>query len=111
MKPNPLHHPMRLLLIVMLMTQAGCDVWGRYRHGSAGHDETMWRPTGVPEANLDAMVAHPGDLIAGRGTATSDGQSGANAVERLRHGHVTPLPASSISKIGDSGSAPAPGGN
>ncbi len=100
-----------LLVAVTVISPAGCDVWDRYRQFPAGSDAKIWRPTGTPEANLDAMVARPGDLIAGHGVNTSDGESGADAVERLRHGHVTSLPASSISKIGDSGAASAPGGN
>ncbi len=90
-----------------MIGQTGCDAWQRYRRFPAGEDSAVWRPTGVPDDNLNAMVAHPADLLAGRGTSTSDGNTGARAVDRLRHDRVTPLPVSSISNIGTSGAAPA----
>lgn len=50
-----------------------------------------WRPTGANEANLAAMAADPKDLVHGRGTSNSDGQTAAVAVDRLRRGKVKPL--------------------
>jgi hypothetical protein len=104
----------RLVLALAAISPAGCDTWNQYRRFPAGGDAAIWRPTGVPNDDLNAMVAHPADLLAGRGTSTSDGDTGARAVDRLRHDRVTPLPVSSISNIGTNGparAAPAVGGN
>jgi type IV pilus biogenesis protein CpaD/CtpE len=89
-------------------------VWDRYRRFPAGRDGSIWRPTGAAEAAFDAQVAHPGDLIAGHGTSTSDGLTAGVAVERARLGRMPSLPASTISNIGSNGAAtaaPQVGGN
>jgi type IV pilus biogenesis protein CpaD/CtpE len=101
----------RLVLIAAVIGQGGCDAWSQYRRFPAGADDTIWRPTGVAEANLDAMVAHPGDLVTGHGLTTSDGQRGASAVDKMRRDHVIPLPQSDISTVGaGGGGGPAPAG-
>ncbi len=47
-----------------------------------------WRATGINDSNLAAMAVRPGDLARGRGTAPTDGQAVAAAVDRLRAGRV-----------------------
>ena len=73
--------------------------------------EGVWRPTGANDANLRAMVAVPSDLAYGRAARTSDGNTAARAVERLRTGRVYPLQDTGISKIasGSGGAPPAAG--
>ena len=70
--------------------------------------EGMWQPTGANAANLRAQVAVPGDLVVGRAARASDGNAAARAVDRLRTGRVTPLPAVSISSLGGGGGTAAP---
>ena len=50
-----------------------------------------WRPTGANDANLAVMAARPADLARGRGTAPTDAQAAAAAVDRLRSGRVKPI--------------------
>jgi type IV pilus biogenesis protein CpaD/CtpE len=54
--------------------------------------------------NIELQVAHPSDLLAGRGTTDSDGETAAAAVERMRKDKVRALPDSSLVPIGGSGS-------
>ena len=71
--------------------------------------EGVWRPVGANETNLRAMVAVPGDLVAGRAAQFSDGNQASKAMDRLRFDRVYPLPQTGISKIGGGGaSAPPP---
>ncbi len=63
--------------------------------GCAGPDPfnfpNTWRPTGANDANLAAMATRPADLAQGRGTAPTDAQMVAAAVDRLRQGRVKPI--------------------
>lgn len=83
-----------LLLVAPLCGCAAIDPFTR---------EGVWRPTGANEANLQAMLDNPQDLIAGRGASGSNATMAAQAVERLRTDRVRPLPASGIARIGQSG--------
>lgn len=66
-------------LLVAAVLLGGCaDVSDPYRA------EGRWRPSGVNEANLRAMLAEPRDVVRGRGTTEADGQRAAAPVERLR---------------------------
>jgi hypothetical protein len=71
-----------------------------------------WTPAHANEANLQAMVANPADLMHGRGDDTAIGQTAAAAVERLRAGKVRPLPDSGVAevKVISSGAASGYGG-
>ena len=70
--------------------------------------EGVWRPLGVNETNLRAMVAVPSDLVAGRAARSSDGNQAAKAMDRLRFDRVYPLPNAGISKVGAGAGAAAP---
>ncbi len=100
-------HFIRIASAVLLCTimLSGCEAWHYYRPLPAGHDAELWRPERIVERDFDAQTANPADLVAGRGTAESDGRTGADAVDRMRRGRSTPLPASSISQIGSGGAA------
>ncbi len=102
---NTNHSPspptLRLILTgVALLTLGGCTHWNEYRGIPAGGDAVLWRPDGAPKANFEAQIALPSDLTQGRGTSTHDAQNAANAIDRLRHDRSVPLPASSISSMG-----------
>jgi type IV pilus biogenesis protein CpaD/CtpE len=53
----------------------------------------VWQPMGANDMNFELQVARPGDLAEGRGTTDSDGDTAAQAVDRLRHDKVKPLVA------------------
>jgi hypothetical protein len=70
-----------------------------------------WRPEGVNDANIVAMVTHPSDLTLGKDDPTSPGQLSAAAVRRLLTDKVKPLATTSIGAIAPATDAPAsPGG-
>jgi hypothetical protein len=101
------------LLLAALLPLAGCaelqSNWGRYRHFPAGQDAAIWRPTSVSDADFDAQTAHFDDLNGGRIAASTSARTSTDAVDRMMSGRPTPLPVSSISKIGQSGNAQAGG--
>jgi type IV pilus biogenesis protein CpaD/CtpE len=62
--------------------------------------ENTWHPTGANEMNIAAEVINPVDLTHGRATAGgTDGELAADAVLRLRTGHVRALPDSAITDL------------
>ena len=63
----------------------------------------VWRPMGSNDLNRELQVARPTDLVQGRGTTDSDGQTAAAAVDRLVHDRVKALPDTDISGVGGSG--------
>jgi type IV pilus biogenesis protein CpaD/CtpE len=72
--------------------------------GCAANDpllsENTERPTGANELNIAAQVANPTDLVHGReAIGGADGSRAAEAIVRLRTGHVKPLPDSGISDL------------
>jgi type IV pilus biogenesis protein CpaD/CtpE len=74
----------------------------------------MWRPNGANDVNLELQAARPADLLQGRGTTDSDGQTAAAAVDRLRHDRVKELPQTGVSGVGaggGGGGGSAPGGS
>jgi type IV pilus biogenesis protein CpaD/CtpE len=71
--------------------------------------EGLWHPTGVNNANLAVMVVNPHDLVAGRGTTTSDATLAAAAVDRLYRDKVKALPDTGLVLAGV-GNAAAGGG-
>lgn len=72
--------------------------------------EGAWRPTGVNNANLRAMLAYPSHLSMGVGATTSSGPRAADAVDRLNRDRVRPLPETRIAPVGPAGSSAAAGG-
>jgi hypothetical protein len=93
------------LLLCLAMALPGCAAWNHYRPLPAGGDAALWRPEGIVNIDFDAQTANPTDLIAGHGTGISDGRLAADAIDRMRRGRPTPLPASSISQVGTTGGA------
>ena len=72
--------------------------------GCAGLDDPYqrdgtWRPEGLNDANIAAMVAHPNDLVAGVNDPVSPGQLSAAAVRRLLTDKVKPLPNVDVSGV------------
>lgn len=55
-----------------------------------------WRPTGANEFNLRAMVARPSDLAQGLGEPGAEGQTAAQAIDRMRNDRVRALPDTSV---------------
>ena len=96
-------NPIRLGTLIGLAGAAialgGCDLTDPYLR------EGMWRPVGVNETNRQLMVARPSDLVLGRGTVDSDGETAAVAIDRLRADKVRKLPSSSISGQGSGSSS------
>ena len=70
----------------------------------------LWRPMGSNDLNRELQVARPTDLVQGRGTTDSDGQTAAAAVDRVLHDRVKTLPDSDISSVGGSGGGGGGGG-
>lgn len=71
-----------LVLLAFLSGCAGPEPFDR---------PNTWRPTGANDANLAVMAARPADLARGRGTAPSDGETVAGAVDRMRRNRGKPV--------------------
>ncbi len=94
-------------LLACAITLAGCaNLDPETRAGE-------WHPSGANAINLAAMVTRPSDLTHGVGVASADGQQAADAVLRLRTGHVRPLPDSGLAELQlqSSGNNAVAGGN
>jgi len=97
--------PRLLILLPPLLLGAGCAATDPFAA------EGRWRPAGVNEANLRAMVADPAHLVRGAESRRADGQLAAAAVDRLRRDRVRPLPSSGVARMqAAGGGAPAPDG-
>lgn len=84
----------RLACLALLSVTAGC----------AGLDdpferEGTWKPEGLANANLAAMIAHPHDMVEGVNDDNSSGALAAAAVHRLLTDHVKPLAQGSVGPI------------
>ena len=64
-----------------------------------------WKPTGVNDQNLRAMLANPQDTTFGTGAITARGDNGARAVTRLLTEHRRQLLNASVSRVGSSDSS------
>jgi predicted small lipoprotein YifL len=84
-------------LALLLLILAGCGAIGPY--GRPG----VWRPAQVNEANLQQMLAEPGQRAWGEAARGTDGAIAAAAVERLRDGKPRPLPEITLGRSGGSG--------
>jgi hypothetical protein len=94
-----------VLLLPLLLAVTACNQTDPYLRAGA------WRPNDANATNLRAMVAVPADLAAAMPAAPADGGLAADALNRLRHGHVRPLPDSGLAQIvpvsGGSAASPA----
>jgi hypothetical protein len=89
--------------VLLFLALAGCNQTDPYLR------DGVWRPTGVNDDNLRAMVAVPSDLLAAMPPAPAHGGLAAAAVRRLLQDHVRPLPDSGVAQItAVAGGAPAP---
>jgi hypothetical protein len=79
--------------VLLLLVLAGCDRIDPYLR------DGVWRPSGVNDDNLRAMVALPSDLIMATPPAPANGALGAAALRRLLQDRVRPLPDSGIAQI------------
>jgi len=86
------------------MTLGGCAVTDPYSRAG------VWRPMGANALNRELQVARPTDLVQGRGTTDSDGQTAAAAVDRLQHDRAKQLPIDTISTVGSSSGGGGGGG-
>ncbi len=97
-------HRLRLIaLIATLGPLNGCAAWHYYRPLPPGQEAELWHAEGIPTIDFDIQTAHRDDLIAGSGAGRVGARNAADAVDRMRSGHAIPLPASSISKVGQGG--------
>lgn len=96
-----------LVMTVTAVSATGCtDVPEIDRPGT-------WKPQGINDQNLRAMLVDPRDAYSGAAAVTSRGNEGSRAVTRLLTDRRRPLLDASISRIAGSGgasadSAPAP---
>jgi hypothetical protein len=88
--------PVPILAAVLLL--AGCD------HERPG----TWQATGVNNANLATMLAHPGHAVRGVGATTDRAQPAGVAIRRLERGRRPPLPDSRASTVGNISITPPP---
>jgi type IV pilus biogenesis protein CpaD/CtpE len=81
----------------------GCAVMDPYARPG------VWRPMGSNDLNRELQVARPTDLVQGRGTTDYDGQTAANAVDRMLRDKVKALQDTDISSVGSSGTSSSSG--
>ena len=87
-----------LLVVVTAVSAAGCNDPEIDRPGT-------WKPTGINDQNLRAMLVNPQDIYSGTGALTSRGDAGSRAVARLLADRRRALLDASLSHI-----APSSGG-
>lgn len=108
MSPYASSRRLRLACLALTLGATGCaglnDPFER---------EGTWRPENVNNANIEAMVARPHDLVMGVNDDVSPGILSAEAVHRLLTDHVKPLPVTQIGPVQataqSSGGGVAPG--
>ncbi len=84
--------PRIIAFLVVLPAVAGCNRFDPLT------SDRYWRPLGVNSDNIAAQVVNPVDFLHGRDpSGGADGDLAAAAVQRLRTGHVRPLPDSGVS--------------
>lgn len=92
-----------LLAIVAALGVTGCADPEIDRPGT-------WKPTGINDQNLRAMLADPQDLSGGTGALTARGNSASRAVTRLLIDRRRPLLDASVSQVAPSTGSAADGG-
>ncbi len=90
-------------LVALLLAMPGCAQTDADIPGT-------WRPSGVNDQNLRAMLANPADAYGGVGATTSRGDSGGRAVTRLLTDRRRQLLDVTSSRIGGSSASPAESG-
>lgn len=85
---------------------AGCGIAAR----DSWEDPGSWRAAGVNEMNLQAMIANPNDLTAGRGDRGSSAVLATTAVNRYLVDKVKALPKSGSFGVGNASSGESGGG-
>lgn len=93
---------MKRWFLFSFLLLGGCNLAPDVRPG-------MWRPSGVNETNIQAMLANPADYHRGHGDGTADGNQAAKAVERYRTDKVLPLPQASSQSFQPGGSSASSG--
>lgn len=91
---------------IALFGLAGCGVAAR----DSWEDPGSWRSSGINQMNLQAMVANPNDLTAGRGDRGASGVLATTAVNRYLVDKTKPLPKAGGFGIGGGSSGDAGGG-
>lgn len=90
-------------LVALLLVAVGCTE-------TNGDYPGTWRPAGVNDQNLRAMLANPADAYGGVGSTTSRGDSGGRAVTRLLTDRRRQLLDVTSSRLGGTSAAPAESG-
>ena len=83
----------RLTVLSLLILLTGCNQTDPYLR------EGVWRPQGVNDVNLRAMVAVPSDLATAAPAGPADGALAAAAANRLRRDQLRKLPDSGVAQI------------
>ena len=83
--PNRPRAGLRAMLGLLLLS--GCAATDPF------HRPGAWRPEGVNQANIAAMVARPADLLRGRDAGGTDSPLATAAVTRLWEGAPSPAAA------------------
>ncbi len=86
-----------LFAAIALVAVAGCAFTDPYEKSG------VWKPNGSNADNLALQVVHPTDLVLGRGSEFADGDTAAQAVDRLRRDKAKPVVSTSITSVGGSG--------
>lgn len=91
---------------LILLGLSGCGMAAR----DPWEDPGSWRATGANDMNLQAMVANPADLVAGRGDRGGSSVLATTAVNRYLTDKVKVLPVDSSLTFGGSASSASGGG-
>ena len=91
---------------VLLLSLTACNIASR----DPWDDPGTWKATGVNDANLQAMVANPNDLVAGQGERTANGVIATTNVNRWLTDKVKPLPIAGAFTVGGGGGGSSGGG-
>ncbi len=94
------------LLGLAILGLSGCGIAAR----DPWQDPGTWRATGANETNLQAMIANPNDLIAGRGERGASAVLATTAVNRYLTDKIKNLPKESGFTLGAGGGSGGGGG-
>ena len=95
----------RLSAVLGLLLLSGCAATDPF------HRPGAWRPEGVNQANIAAMVARPADLLRGRDAGGTDSPLATAAVTRLWEGAPSPAAAATGASPAAASPAASPGGS
>lgn len=88
----------RMVPVMLALLVAGCAGMN-----NPSEREGAWRPSGVNDRNLRAMVADPAHLQRGVGASGAVAPAATAPVDRLYRDQVRPLPETRIAPVGASG--------